>query len=84
MEAGKKVFSSSAKFDMNKEFLLANYKYLNKINSPVYGVTEACEVRISSIVFDELIYLLNTSGTHLILFGGMWSDKTQAIIDRVN
>ena len=84
IKAGEKVFSSSAKFDMNKEFLLANYKYLSKENSPVYGAADAGEVRIASIVFDELVYLLNTSGTHLILFGGMWSDKTQAIIDRVN
>jgi uncharacterized protein (TIGR03905 family) len=83
-EASKKKYSSSAEFDMNKEFVFANYKYLSSENSPVYGVENAKDVRISSIVMDELMYLLQTDGAHLILFGGMWSEATQAVIDRIN
>lgn len=79
-----KEFSSSTKFRMDKEFVYYNYPYIRKENSPVYGAADASEVVIQPIYFDELGYLLNTDGAHLFLFGGTWSEKTQAIIDRVN
>lgn len=79
-----KEYSSSTQFDMNKEFLFANYHYLRKDNNPVYGVESAEQVNISSITLDELIYLLGADGTHLILFGGIWSYETQSIIDQIN
>lgn len=79
-----KEYSSRARFDMNKEFLFANYPYLRKDNSPVYGVESAEQVGITSITLDELIYLLNSDGTHMILFGGIWSNETQGIIDQIN
>ena len=79
-----KEFSSSAKINMDKEFVFYNYKYIQKENSPVYGAADSSEVVIRPVYFDELCYLLNADGAHLILFGGTWSEKTQAVIDRVN
>ena len=80
----EKEFSSSMRFDMSREFVYYNYRYLRKENSPVYGVADSSEVVIRPVYFDELCYLLNTDGAHLILFGGTWSEQTQAVIDRVN
>ena len=79
-----KEFSSSARFDMSKEFVYYNYRYMRKENSPVYGAADSSEVVIRPVYFDELCYMLRTEGAHLVLFGGTWSEKTQAIIDRVN
>lgn len=79
-----KTYSSSIKFDMNKEFLFANFPSLRAENNPEYGVESADQVNITSITLDELIYLLNSDGAHLILFGGIWSSETLGVIDQIN
>ena len=79
-----KEFSSSTKFQMDKEFIYYNYDFIRRENSPVYGVTDSSEVVITPVYYDELNYILNSDGMHVFLFGGTWSGKTQAIIDRVN
>lgn len=80
----EKVFSSSTQFQMDKEFIFDNYPAIRKENNPVYGVANADDVVITPVTYDELNYILNTDGAHVFLFGGTWSAKTQAIIDRVN
>lgn len=84
LKTPEKTYSSSIRFDMNKEFLFANFPALRAENNPAYGVENAGQVNITSITLDELIYLLNADGTHLILFGGIWSSKTQSVIDQIN
>lgn len=79
-----RVFSSDYAIDMDKEFMLCDFPTLRKENSPVYGAADASEVVISPLNLDQLGYLLNAEGTHLILFGGSWSAKTNAVIDRIN
>lgn len=83
-EAAKKVYSSSMEFDMDKEYIYQQYKYLRKENSPVYGAAGPEEVVIRPLYFDELCYLLSTEGAHLILFGGPWSAATSSVIDQIN
>lgn len=77
-------YSSSMEIDMAKEYVYHCYRYLSKENSPVYGVDSAAEVVITPVYFDELCYLLHAKGTHVVLFGGTWSLKTQGVIDRIN
>ncbi|MCD7885415.1 MAG: hypothetical protein LUI87_17195 [Lachnospiraceae bacterium] len=80
----EQVFSSSIDTDLAKEYVYHNFKYLPLENSPVYGVKDASEVVITPLYFDELCYLLSAEGTHVVLFGGTWSLKTQGVIDRIN
>ena len=79
-----KGYSSSLKWDLDKEFMYDKYKYLRKENSPVYGAASPEEVVIRPLYFDELCYLLSTAGTHLILFGGPWCVHTAGVIDYIN
>ena len=79
-----KIYSSDINIDMEKEYVYHTYKYLREENSPVYGAKVPDEVVIRPLYFDELCYLLMAEGTHLILFGGPWSERTAGIIDRVN
>lgn len=79
-----KEFSSDTGFRMDKEYIYYNYEYIQSENSPVYGVKSASDIIIETLYYDELNYILNAEGTHVILFGGAWSTKTQAIMDRVN
>ncbi|MCD8022197.1 MAG: hypothetical protein LUF30_04245 [Lachnospiraceae bacterium] len=79
-----KTFSSAVSMDMDKEFMYAHYPYLRKENSPRYGVGDASEIVFHTMDFDELCYMLSSEGTHLVLFGGIWSDATQSVIDRIN
>jgi len=72
------VYSSDDSVDMDKEYIYHNYRYLRKENSLFYGVGSSEDVRIRPVYFDELCYILSEAGTHLILFGGAWSEKTQA------
>ncbi|MCD8365477.1 MAG: TIGR03905 family TSCPD domain-containing protein [Clostridiales bacterium] len=83
-EAEKKTYSSGLEFDMSLEFMFDKYKYLQKINSPIYGVNDASELVVRPVNFDMLCYLLMSEGTHMILFGGVWSNTTQSVIDRIN
>ena len=79
-----KEFSSGSSFRMDREFIYYNYDSLRKENNPAYGVAGADEVMITPVTYDELNYILNTDGSHVFLFGGTWSSKTQAVISRVN
>ncbi len=81
--SGKK-YTSDIGTDMAKEYMFESYRYLKKENSPVYGVDNANDVVVKPIYFDNLCYLLHAEGTHLILFGGTWSELTQGVIDRIN
>ena len=78
------MYSSDLGINMEQEYVYANYGFLHKDASPVYGVESARDVRIQPLYFDELCYLLEAEGAHLILFGGPWCAQTQGVIDRVN
>ncbi len=84
IEETTRRYTSDIGTDMAKEYMFSAYPYLQKVNSPIYGVDRADEVRIKPICFDNLCYLLHADGTHVILFGGTWSEKTQGVIDRIN
>lgn len=75
---------SASDIDIDQEYVYHSYPYLHKENSPVYGVESPDEIVIRPLYFDELCYVLHAEGTHLVLFGGPWSRKTQSVIDRVN
>ncbi len=78
------VYSSALEIDMEKEYIFHNYQYLQKEFSPIYGVNSAADVVIQPVYLDELCYVLSSPGTHVVLFGGTWSDKTQNVMDRIN
>jgi hypothetical protein len=84
MESTEKVYSSAMNIEMDKEYFYQKYSYLRKENSPVYGVSDPSEVNFSVLSFDELCYLLNTEGTHLIFFGGPWCPNTAGVADYIN
>lgn len=79
-----KTYSSSVKYQMDREFIYENYGMIRKENDPVYGAESAQDVVITPITYDELNYVLNADGRHVILFGGTWSRGTQQIIGMVN
>ncbi|MCD8023636.1 MAG: hypothetical protein LUF30_11915 [Lachnospiraceae bacterium] len=82
--AGAKVFSSEISIDMTKEYVYWNYPLMRKENDPVYGVSSANDVVFQPVDIDTLCYILMSEGTHMVLFGGVWSDATQSIISRIN
>lgn len=84
MERSTQGFSSSRNLDLGKEYLYQIYPYLQKRNSPVYGVSSAREIVFENLTYDELGYLLSARGNHLILFGGAWSRNTADVIDYIN
>ncbi len=83
VKMAEKEYSSDISIDMDKEFLYTKYPYLRKENSPD-GVSDSSEILFHTMDFDELCYLLEAPGTHLVMFGGVWSEATQSIIDHVN
>lgn len=84
MSVKNQSYSSSMSVNMEKEYVYHVYERLQRENSPVYGVESSDGVRISPLYFDELCYMLKAEGTHLVLFGGPWSEMTQKSIDRIN
>lgn len=78
------AYSSSHRIDLNKEYLYQTYPYLQKQNSPRYGVAAAEEIVFQNLTYDELGYLLSRAGNHLILFGGAWCRNTADVIDYIN
>ncbi|MBE6017777.1 MAG: hypothetical protein E7233_09275 [Lachnospiraceae bacterium] len=78
------MYSSSVKYNMDREFIYENYASIRKENDPVYGVGSAEDVVITPVTYDELNYILNADGRHIFLFGGTWSEKTQEVIGRIN
>ncbi len=77
-------YTSDIHTDMSKEYMYHAYRYLSKKNSPLYGAGSPDEVTIKPVYFDNLCYLLSAEGTHVVLFGGTWSELTQGVIDRIN
>lgn len=75
---GERIFSSDMAIHMEKEYLLSVYPALRK------EAADAAEVALQPVYFDELCYLLNAEGSHMILVGGPWSAETQAVIGQVN
>lgn len=82
--AGAQTFSSDISIDMSREYVYWNYPLLRKSQDPVYGVESAKEVVFQPVDLDTLCYVLMSEGTHLILFGGVWSQATQSVIGRIN
>ncbi len=76
--------SSSIDIDMDKEYMFQNYPGLRSENDPVCGVDSRDDIVYEVVDFDELCYLLSAEGTHMILFGGIWSDATQKVIAPIN
>ncbi len=74
----KKLYSSEAAVDMVGEYLLAMYPGLRE----AAGKTE--NLRIRPVIFDELNYLFHSKGNHMVLFGGPWEEKTQALMGPLN
>ncbi|MCD7885722.1 MAG: hypothetical protein LUI87_18830, partial [Lachnospiraceae bacterium] len=81
---GAQTFSSDVDIDMSREYVFWNYPQLRKSQDPLYGVESAKEVVFQPVDFDTLCYLFMSEGTHLILFGGVWSQATQSVIGRIN
>ncbi len=77
-------YTSDIDTDMSKEYMYHAYRYLSSKNSPVYGVDSAADVTIKPLYFDNLCYLLSAEGTHVVMFGGTWSELSQGCVDRVN
>ncbi len=82
--AGAKTFSSDIDIDMTKEFVYWNYPLMRRENDPVHGVVSAKEVVFQPVDIDTLCYVLMSKGTHMVLFGGVWSENTQSVIGRIN
>ncbi len=76
--------SSDISIDMDKEYMFQNYPSLRAENDSVYGVEDRDEVVFEVVDYDELCYVLSEEGTHMILFGGIWSGETQKSIAPIN
>ncbi len=83
-EDAERRYTSSLDTDMAKEYMLEEFPLLKSEYSPRFGAADASQVVLKPVYFDELMYVLNAPGTHVILFGGAWSRLTRGIIDRVN
>lgn len=77
-------YTSSTSQNLDKEYFLQDYTYLQKENSPTYGVDSADEVVFQSLTYEELNYLLQQEGNYLILLGGSWCPNTTSVIDYIN
>lgn len=79
-EEVKELGLSSKNYDIDKEYYYNDYNTLAGLN--VFSNKE--DIVFKNISYEELIYLLESDGNHLILFGGSWCHNTRAAIGYIN
>ena len=79
----EKIGLSSIKYDIDKEFYYSDYN--DRVKDKGYKIFDKKDdIVFDNISYEELIYLLESKGNHLILFGGSWCGNTQASIGYIN
>lgn len=62
----------------------ASYAEAELFGGDILTDADAADFRIQSITYPELLHLLESEGSHTILFGGTWCHNTRAVIHEVN
>ncbi len=75
---------SSTSYNIDKEYYFNDYNDLQLKSHETTVFDNKDNIVYESISWEELVYLLESDGNHLILFGGSWCHNTRAAAGYIN